>query len=89
MLFIAKNTTYIPIAFILVKEVNKQWLIHSEKKRCCIFVHFLCGFHACHTIFSIVAKEGFAEKVTFEKRPDEEEERGSAIVQERFPDRKP
>ena len=73
-----------------MKELNKQWLIHSEKQRCCIFVHFLCGFNACHTIFSIMVKEGLAEKVTFEKRPNEEEERSYAIVQERrFPGRKP
>ena len=43
-----------------------------------------------YTIFSIVAKEGLAEKVTSGKRPDEGEERSYAIVQERrFPDRKP
>lgn len=36
-----------------------------------------------------MVKEGLAEKLTFEKRPDEDKERSSAIVQEKsFPDRK-
>ena len=78
------------MSYILVKEKpNKQWLIHSERERCCFFVCFLCGFSACCTIFSIMAKEVLAEKVTFEKRPNEDKERSYAIVQEkRFPDRK-
>lgn len=81
VLFAAKkNTTWIPVSYILVKEVNKQWLIHSEKERCCIFVHFLCGFNACHTIFSIMVKEGLAEKVIFEKDLMKRRERSYAIV---------
>ena len=33
-----------------------------------------------YTIFSVVAKEGLAEKVTSGKRPDEGEERSYAIA---------